>query len=108
MTFENAAKLIKQKLTKLGYKLKSTTIDNCELFYIENYYYSINLFKIEYNFKSINYVSHPQDQFWTPVYIYDFHNLKEIYEMANNLCMDAKRQRVNKKLKELEKDFQDD
>ena len=106
MTFDNAAKLIKQKLTKLGYKLKSTTIDNCELFYLENYYYSINLFKIEYNFKSINYVSHPQDQFWTPVYIYDFHNLKKLYEMANNLCIDAKRQRVNKKLKELEKDFQ--
>ena len=106
MTFDTAAKLLKQKLNKLGYKF--ITSDDCDLFYLENYYYSINLFKIEYKYKSIYYVSHPKDQFWTPVYIYDFHNLKELYEMANHQCIDAKHQRVNKKLKELEKDFQDD
>lgn len=108
MTFETAARLFKRKLTNLGYKLKSTTIDNCDFFYLENYYYSTNLFKIEYNLKSINFVSHPQDQFWTPVYTYDFSNLKKLYENAKHHCTDAKTQRVNKKLKELEKDFKND
>ena len=108
MTFDNAAKLIKQKLTKLGYKLKSTTIDDCEFFYLENYYDSINLFKIEYQYKSIHYASHPQDPFWTPVYTYTFSDLKELYVMAKHHSINVKTQRVKNKLKELEKDFQDD
>lgn len=104
MTFETAAKLIKQKLTKLGYKFR--TSDDCDLFYLDNYY-SINLFKIEYKYKSIYYASHPKDHFWTPVYTYDFSNLKELYVRAKQHYLAVKEQKIKDKLKELEKDFQD-
>lgn len=108
MTFETAAKLFKQRLTNLGYKIKDTTIDSCEFFYIENYYDSINLFKIDYDNSSFLYSATPLDYAWTSIHNYTFYDLKELYELSKNYSIDAKKLRVNKKLIDIEKVFQDD
>lgn len=108
MTFENAAKLFKRKLTNLGYKIKDTTIDFCEFFYIENYCGSVNLFKIDYDNHCFYYAATPYDFAWTTIHNYTFTNLKNLYLLAKQNSINAKQQKINNKLMDIEKDFQDD
>ena len=104
MTFDTFARLLRQRLTNLGYK--SVDGDLCHLFYIENYYDAINLFKIDYNGSYFQYAASPKDHFWTPIYHYTFPNLKELYVLAKKYSIDAKEKKIKDKLTELEKDFQ--
>ncbi len=104
MTFDTFAELLRQKLTKLGYKIMAG--DVCDLFYLENYYGSINLFKIDYNSNYFQYAASPKDNFWTPIYHYTFPNLKELYVLAKKYSIDAKEKKIKDKLNEINKDFQ--
>ena len=104
MTFDTFARLLRQRLTNLGYK--SVNGDFCHLFYIENYYDAINLFKIDYVGSYFQYAASPKDNFWTPIYNFSFHNLKELYVLSKQYSIDAKEKKIKNKLKELENDFQ--
>lgn len=103
MTFDTFARLLRQRLTNLGYKIMVSEF--CDLFYIENYYGAINLFKIDYNGSYFQYAASPQDHFWTSIHNYTFSNLKGLYVLAKQYSIDAKEKKIKDKLKEIEKDF---
>lgn len=105
MTFETFARLLRQRLTNLGYK--SVTGDCGDLFYFEDYYNATNLFKIYYKCSYFQYAANPTDHFWTPIHNFTFPKLKELYVLSKKYSIDAKKQRVNKKLIDIEKDFKD-
>ena len=104
MTFDTFAELLRQRLTNLGYKTKSG--DCGDLFYIENYFNSTNLFKIDYKGSNFHYAANPTDQFWTPSHNYTFSNLKALYVLAKKYYIDAKEKKIKDKLNEINKDFQ--
>lgn len=107
MTFETFARLLKQRLINLGYKKnKEVYFDDNLFFYIEDYYDSLKLFKINYNGSYFQYAASPKDQFWTPIYDFTFTNLKELYELAKKYTIDAKEKKIKDKLNEINKDFQ--
>lgn len=105
MTFDTFARLLRQRLTNLGYKIMAG--ESCDLFYIEDFYSAINLFKIDYNGSYFQYAASPKDHFWTSIHNYTFPNLKELYVLAKKYSIDAKEKKIKDKLKELEQDFQD-
>ena len=104
MTFYTFAKLLRKKLTNLGYK---TRTDNFGVkFYLENYYCSTNLFNIEYTDDYIQYAASPDCTRWTAIKEYSFPNLKELYILAKQYSIDAKEKKIKDKLNEINKDFQ--
>ncbi len=105
MTFETFARLLRQRLINLGYKNRSG--DYGDLFYFENYYDSINLFRINYNSScGFQFAASPKDNFWSPIYNYTFPNLKKLYVLAKQYSIDAKEKKIKDKLNEINKDFQ--
>jgi len=104
MTFDTFARLLRQRLTKLGYKIM--VCEFSDLFYIENYYGAINLFKIDYNSSYFQYAASPQDISWTSIYDFSFSNLKKLYVLSKKYSIDAKEKKIKDKLNEINKDFQ--
>ena len=104
MTFDTFARLLRQRLTKLGYK--TMLGETCDLFYIENYCGSINLFKIEYCYKFFQYAESPNCTYWTQVKDFTFKDLKKLFELAKQYTIYAKEKLIKDKLNEINKDFQ--
>ena len=103
MTFDTFARLLRQRLTNLGYKIM--VYEFSDLFYLENYYDAM-LFKIDYNGSYFQYATSPKVNFWTPIHNFTFSKLKELYVLAKKYSIDAKEKKIKDKLSELEKDFQ--
>lgn len=109
MTFDTFAGLLRQKLSKLGYKTKFDSFG--VKFYLENYYDSTNLFNIEdtvdyIQYAYIQYAASPDCTRWTTIKDYSFINLKKLYLLAKQYYIDAKEKKIKDKLNEINKDFQ--
>lgn len=103
MTFDTFAKLLRKKLTNLGYKTRTGYFG--DKFYLKNYYDSTDLFNIESN-EYIQYAASPDCTRWTLIKDYSFINLKELYILAKQYSIDAKEKKIKDKLNEINKDFQ--
>lgn len=103
MTFDTFAKLLRKKLTNLGYKTRTDYFG--DKFYLKNYYNSTYLFNIESN-EYIQYAESPDCMCWTTIKEYSFPNLKELYVLAKQYSIDSKEKKIKDKLNEINKDFQ--
>ena len=104
MTFDNFARLLRQRLTNLGYKTKFDSFG--VKFYLENYYNSTSLFNIEYTTDYIQYVASPDSSRWSLIIDYSIFNLKKLYILAKQYSIDVKEKKIKDKLNEINKDFQ--
>lgn len=102
MTFDTFAGLLRQKLSKLGYKTRFDYFG--VIFYFEKYYNSTSLFNIEDDY--IQFAESPDCLRWTTINDYSFFNLKKLYILAKQYSIDAKEKKIKDKLNEINKDFQ--
>lgn len=89
MTFDTFAGLLRQKLSKLGYKTKFDSFG--VKFYLENYYDSTNLFNIEDTVDYIQYAASPDCTRWTAIKDYSFINLKNFIYLLNSITLMQKK-----------------
>lgn len=92
MTFDTFAGLLRQKLSKLGYKTKFDSFG--VKFYLENYYDSTNLFNIEDTVDYIQYAASPDCTRWTAIKDYSFINLKNFIYLLNSITLMQKKKRL--------------
>ena len=110
MTFEIYTNRLVKRLEHLGYISRKN--DNTLSFYLPNYTRIVglnsDLFNISYEANTVKYVEDINDNIWSLVDFYDYETLKHLYILAKNFVIKSKKLQIKKKLKELEKDFQDD
>ncbi len=107
MTFDTFARLLKHRLTNLCYKIRTSDFGDGDVFYLENYYDDISLFKINYEDNFVQYAAKPESTSWSPIYDYfTFPNLEKLYALAKQYSIDAKEKKIKDKLNEINKDFQ--
>lgn len=108
MTFETYSNRLMKRLEHLGYISRGDE-KNISFYLPMNNISHLNLFNIHYeaNIVRLRYVEDFNDNFWSIVDYYDYESLEHLYNLAKNFVIKAKKLQIKKKLKEIEKDFQD-
>ena len=110
MTYETYTNLLVKRLEHLGYI--SRKFGKSLSFYLPNYIkdlrFNSDLFNICYgdNTVTVRYVEDINDTFWSTVDYYDYESLEHLYNLAKIFVIKAKKLQIQKKLNEINKDFQ--
>ena len=108
MTFEIYTNRLVKRLEQLGYI--SRKFGKSLSFYLPNYIkdlrFNSDLFNICYGDNTVRYVKDINDTFWSTVDYYDYESLEHLYNLAKIFVIKAKKLQIQKKLKEIENDFQ--
>lgn len=110
MTFETYTNRLVKRLENLGYVTRKN--QKTVSFYLPNYTNknddSSDLFNIYYEANCVRYMEDFNDRFWSLVHNYDYESLKHLYFLSKDFVIRAKKIQIQKKLKEIENDFQND
>lgn len=109
MTFETYTNLLVKRLEHLGYISRKN--EKTVSFYLPNYTNvggSSDLFSIYYEANSVRFIEDFDDMFWSLVDYYDYESLKHLYILSKDFVIKAKKIQMKNKLKELEKDFENE
>lgn len=110
MTFETYTNRLVKRLEHLGYVSRKNliTISYYLPYYTNNNDGSSDLFNIHYEANCVKYMEDFNDNIWSLVHSYDYESLKHLYFLSKDFVIRAKKLQIQNKLKELEKDFQND
>ena len=97
-----------KRLEHLGYI--SRKFGKSLSFYLPNYIKDLrinsDLFNICYGDNTVRYVKDINDTFWSTVDYYDYESLEQLFNIAKIFVIKAKKLQIQKKLNEINKDFQ--
>lgn len=108
MTFEIYTNRLVKRLEHLDYV--SRKFGKYLSFYLPNSIKDLrlnsDLFSICYGDNTVRYVEDINDTFWSKVDYYDYESLEHLYNLAKIFVIKDKKLQIQKKLKEIENDFQ--